>query len=239
MWLKLHALNASQLIAVSHFLRQELKSDSNIIVIHDPLPFVHAHGGGSFESCKEKRSILYVAQIIRGKGQDHGLRAFSLIASRHPEWRIRFVGGDMGLEKNQQFKNELLMLANSLNLEDQVQWIDFTANVKSEYLASAFVINFSESESFSLTCLEALAFGRTVVATRCGGPEEIISDGDSGFLVPKGDIYAMANAMEVLMENSRQREQFARNGFEDVTRRFGFQETTGKLERVYSEAIGL
>ena len=89
----------------------------------------------------------------------------------------------MGLEKNKKFKAELIELSKSLGVNHQVDWMDFTDQMREEYLKACFVINFSESESFSLTCLEALYFGRPVIATRCGGPEEIIDEKESGFLV--------------------------------------------------------
>jgi glycosyltransferase involved in cell wall biosynthesis len=56
-------------------------------------------------------------------------------------------------------------------------------------------------ESFGLTIVEAMVRGVPVVATRCGGPEELIADGETGFLVPVGDTEAMADRIAVLLEN--------------------------------------
>ena len=77
----------------------------------------------------------------------------------------------------------------------QVEWHAFAEKISEEYLDAAIVLNFSESESFSLTCLEAMFYGRPVIATRSGGPSEIIDHNESGILVDVKDVDAMANAM--------------------------------------------
>ena len=56
----------------------------------------------------------------------------------------------------------------------------------------------SREEGFSLAVAEAMAAGVPVVATRCGGPEELICDGVSGLLVPREDPAALAMAVGAL-----------------------------------------
>jgi glycosyltransferase involved in cell wall biosynthesis len=69
------------------------------------------------------------------------------------------------------------------------------------YDASDVLLVTSNRESFGLTIVEAMARGVPVVATRCGGPEELISDGETGFLVDIGDTEAMADRVAVLLDN--------------------------------------
>ena len=52
------------------------------------------------------------------------------------------------------------------------------------------------TEIFGLTLLEALSVGRPVIATQCGGPKDIITDGEDGFLVPTNDADALANTIQ-------------------------------------------
>src|SRR5262245_1946823 len=66
-----------------------------------------------------------------------------------------------------------------------------------EYLQAADVGLFtSDTESFCLSILEAMCFGRPSVSTRVGGIPEVVEDGVSGVLVPAGDARALANALE-------------------------------------------
>lgn len=70
--------------------------------------------------------------------------------------------------------------------------------------ADAFALP-SEEEGLGIVVLEAMACGAPVVATRCGGPEGIITDGVDGFLVPRGDARAMADRLAVLLEQEATR----------------------------------
>jgi len=56
-------------------------------------------------------------------------------------------------------------------------------------------------ESFSLVCREALACGAPVIATRCGGPEEVIRHGENGMLVDMDDAPGLANSMRRCVED--------------------------------------
>jgi glycosyltransferase involved in cell wall biosynthesis len=62
-------------------------------------------------------------------------------------------------------------------------------------------LTLSHSESFSFTCQEASAQGVAVIATRCGGPEEIVEDGVTGFLVDIDDDAAIADRMARLLSD--------------------------------------
>jgi glycosyltransferase involved in cell wall biosynthesis len=145
--------------------------------------------------------FLFVGNYIRGKGQEHALSAFQRIAGRYPAARLRFVGGDMGLEKNRRFREQLEQDAASGAGADRIEVRGEAADLSGDYRDAFAALNFSESESFSITCFDASAAGLPLVATRCGGPEEIIEDGKSGFLVPVGDIAAMAERMAWLLDH--------------------------------------
>ena len=150
---------------------------------------------------------------------------------------MRFVGGDMGLQKNKDFKQYLIAHAISLGLGAQVEWHAFAEKISQEYLNAAIVLNFSESESFSLTCLEALFYGRPVIATRSGGPSEIIDHNESGILVDVKDVTAMAKAIDDLISSPEKRELMSRTAYERVRKKFSHENTVQKLGEVYKAAI--
>lgn len=70
------------------------------------------------------------------------------------------------------------------------------------YRNAKFLVLSSDEEGFGLVLIEAMASGIPVVSTACGGPEDIVSDGEDGFLVPTGDADALAEAMERLVGDS-------------------------------------
>ena len=231
-WCGLHHRYAHKTIAVSEAVRSELTITKDVVVIGNELPTdaVNPSSNGS-------NTVLYPANYIQGKGHEYALQSWAMIANKHPGWKLRFVGGDMGLSKNKEYKRSLVKLAKQLNVEGSVEWREFSEKISEEYLAASFVLNFSESESFSMTCLEAMYYGRPVIATRSGGPAEIIDQNESGILVEVHDTSAMANAIDYLINNPEKREQMAKLAYERVREKFSFENTVGKLRHVYSEAL--
>lgn len=142
--------------------------------------------------------LLYLANYIRGKGQERALQAFARMAADVPGARLVFAGGDMGLEKNRAFRAELEQTAVTLGVAGRVQFLGAQPDPLPLYQQADIVLNFSSAESFSHTCAEAGLLGRPVIATRCGGPEELVEDGRTGLLVAIGDVPAMAAAMRRL-----------------------------------------
>jgi glycosyltransferase involved in cell wall biosynthesis len=90
----------------------------------------------------------------------------------------------------------------------------------------------SVQESFGLTAVEALAVGTPVVATRCGGPSEIVRDGVDGRLVPVGDELSMAEAIEDLLLNPAAARALAASGRERVEKEFTAEAYVRNMEEV-------
>lgn len=232
-WLNFHLRYGQRVVCVSEHLRSQLPYHSKIEMIYNELPLEENYP----PSLESTHRMLYLSNIIRGKGQEFAVEAFSKIAKQYPDWKLRFVGGDMGLRKNKDFKRELIETCEQKGITNQVEWHDFTNDVEREYKTAAVTLNFSESESFSLTCLEAQFFGCSVIATRSGGPAEIINHEETGFLVPLGDINAMVVAMDSLMANEEKRKNFAANGRRMVREKFSLQNTSYRLKELYNEVL--
>lgn len=231
-WCGLHDRFASSVIAVSEAVLKELPIRNNVVVIGNELPAENV----SFTPSASKY-ILYPANYIRGKGQEYALESFAIIHKKHPEWKLKFVGGDMGLQKNKEFKRDLIKQANRLQLEKQVEWHDFSGKISDEYLSASFVLNFSASESFSMTCLEGMYYGRPVIATKSGGPAEIIDQNQSGILVELEDVTGMANAIDYLISHPQKRDVMAQRAFKSVREKFSYENTIGKLRKIYRNAL--
>lgn len=99
------------------------------------------------------------------------------------------------------------------------------------YSMSKVWIMTSRSEGFSLPILEAMACGCAVVATDCGGPRDIIKDGENGFLVKVGDIDRIVDRVKTLLGDEVLRQQFVRRSDETV-RHYSWETSVDKLERV-------
>jgi glycosyltransferase involved in cell wall biosynthesis len=133
--------------------------------------------------------LLTVAWLKPLKGIDVLLRAFAAAFARRPEVMLE-IGGDGGE------RAALEALARELAIAEQVRFLGALspAEVRDAlHRAHHFVLP-SLTESFGLVLAEAMATGLPVIATRCGGPEEVIEQG-TGRLVPPGNVTALAEAL--------------------------------------------
>jgi len=143
----------------------------------------------------------------------------------------------MGITKNKEFQRYLRDLAQKLEIEDQIEWGGFTKVVRQEYLQASVVLNFSVSESFSLTVQEAMYYGCPVIATASGGPSEIIDHEKTGLLVDVNDIAAMTSAMALMIIDKIFRERVGRAAFASAREKFKYENTSGKVAEVYFHAL--
>jgi len=105
-------------------------------------------------------------------------------------------------------------------VHDYIEFRGFENDPSVLFNNAGMFLNFSTSESFSMTCLEALSYGVPVIATRSGGPEEILDNGKCGLLVNNGDIAAMADAIKLLASNPEARARLSQAGIERVLTAF-------------------
>lgn len=89
----------------------------------------------------------------------------------------------------------------------------------------------SRSEGFGMPILEAMACGCAVVATDCGGPRDIINDGENGFLVQVGNVKQIVSKVKLLLDGAELRRQFTRNS-KDTVSKFSWENSVDKLEKV-------
>lgn len=236
-WETCHQKFANKVIAVSRVVKSKLKI-AVAEVVYEGLPEMDSsHVEPVCKEPTQTYTLLYLSNYIEGKGHSFALQSFKRLAESHPNWKLRFVGGDMGTRKNREYKEFLMKQAIHMKIQDQVEWIGFAEDVEHEYTLADIVLNFSNSESFSLTCLEAMAAGRAVISTDSGGPAEIIENNVSGILVPVGDVVSMTGAMEKLMDNPKIRTTIGINAFYHIRRKFNFDDTIGKLRTIYFNTL--
>jgi len=139
-----------------------------------------------------KPSFLALASLNQNKRIDVLLEAFALYRQSEDCWNLE-IGGDGPL------RQELKEQATRLHLEESVRFLGLLTREQvreAMWRASAFVVS-SRVETFGCVVTEALATGLPVIATRCGGPESILTP-DDGLLVEPDDHLALANALATI-----------------------------------------
>ena len=221
LWLKSMQWATSTTLAVSKVVIRQLPVSLEPHLIYFPVGRGIEKAGYIQPVKGDGCRFLYLANYIRGKGQEQALEAFAIVLAQVPTATLKFVGGDMGLDKNQQFRTWLKTRAIALGVDHSVVFSGPTSNVVDEMRGADVVLNFSRAESYSQTCVEAGHLGRPVVATRCGGPEEVIVDGETGYLVALDDIDASSIAMAHLAVNPALRLEMGRKANEFTGSNFG------------------
>ncbi|MFK0266496.1 glycosyltransferase family 4 protein [Streptomyces angustmyceticus] len=172
--------------------------------------------------------IAAAGRLVRGKRFDLLIEAFSAVAAKHPEWRLRIHGG--GAERAQ-----LQELIDGLGLGERAELTGPRSPIEAEFAKASIVASASDAESFGMTLVEAMRCGVPVVSTDCPlGPAEIIHDGTDGLLVPRGDGQALSGALLRLIEDPQCRHTMARAALES-SHRYDPEPIAGRYEALFGE----
>jgi N-acetyl-alpha-D-glucosaminyl L-malate synthase BshA len=128
-------------------------------------------------------------------------------------------------------------LAKDHGVADDVLFVGQVPNI-ADYLSVADLLLLpSETESFGLAALEAMACETPVIATRAGGLPEVVRDGETGYLVEVGDTRTMAErAVEILSDEKKRREMGAR-GRAWAVERFNTEIVIPQYEKLYERVV--
>jgi teichuronic acid biosynthesis glycosyltransferase TuaC len=185
---------------------------------------------------KNPNQILYVGLMRHVKGIDVLLHALSRLVKQQPELKLILVGGGVYRDYQTQV-SALHRLAQELGIAKNVEFAGIkTPDEVARYMReSALLVLPSRKETFGAVLIEALACGTPIVATKCGGPEDIVNE-RVGRLVEKEDAGALANAIaDVITE----RQNFDPNELRDyVLNNFAWQQIARQTFDLYSKAIG-
>jgi glycosyltransferase involved in cell wall biosynthesis len=177
-------------------------------------------------------------RLQRWKGQDVFVEAAAEVARRVPQARLAIVGGSVfGLEP--EFLEGLRRRAAELGLGDRLIFTGFRKDVARLMAACDVVCHTTRvAEPFGMVVIEAMALGRPVIATRGGGPSEIIDPDVSGVLVPPEDPRALAAAMAALAEDAGRRQAIGARGAARVRESFTIDRMASELVAHLDALVG-
>ncbi len=197
-------------IAVSEAVRHSLVSfgidKSRVYVVHSGADLARFREAKGAPISKEIKDILQNAGVREDsfvlisscalapmKDVPTLLRAISLVSERIPTTDFRLIIAGTGEQHD-----EFVTLCTTLGLSEKVYFAGFVEDVPGLLARGNMFVLSTLSEGIGSSILEAIAAGLPVVATDVDGVPEIITDGKNGYLVPPGDIEALANAISIL-----------------------------------------
>ena len=128
-------------------------------------------------------------------------------------------------------------LVKELNLEKEVYFLGEQDHLEPLFFCADLFLLPSEQESFGLTALEAMACGVPVVGAETGGLPEVIAHGETGFLLPIGEVKGMADHAAGLLSDAEQHERFRERARERASRQFNSAAIIPQYEAFYTEIL--
>lgn len=187
--------NYDRIVTLTHEDRALNWSERDrVSVIPNPLTF----NGTSVSSLTDQKIVAF-GRLTAQKNFSSLIRAFRIVAERHPDWQLEIYGdGD---------EHSLLQtLITEQRLDKHVHLHGSTPHVQEKMLGASIFVLSSRFEGLPLVLLEAMSCGLPVVSYACPcGPSDIITDGEDGFLVPVGDERMLAEQICYLIEHPDRR----------------------------------
>jgi glycosyltransferase involved in cell wall biosynthesis len=182
----------------------------------------------------EKVEILFLSNLIESKGVFVLLEACNILNQKGLQFHCTYVGG-VGDVNAQQFQEKV----NKLALTEIVIYAGKKyGKEKEEVFSKADIFafpTFYHNECFPLVLLEAMQHSLPTTSTFEGGIRSIIDDGKTGFLVPQKDAKALAEKLELLMNNPELRKKMGEAGRAKYEQEFTLKEFEKRLKEILTK----
>jgi glycosyltransferase involved in cell wall biosynthesis len=241
---------AARIIAVSQAVASQLRSDrialdENISVVLngiDVAKFKHArekfdrrHFLQSWKLPEESLMVGIVGELTPLKGQEEFLRAAARILEQQADTYFVIAGIDHSPSNKNRTVLERLIL--ELNLSNRVRLVGWLEDLNQLYCALDVFVSASHTESFGLAIAEAMASCTAVVATETAGAREVVRDGETGILVPIGEVESLTKGVLKLLADKALRIQLANNAQKAVSEQFSVERMIAETEEIYRTVL--
>lgn len=250
------ARRSSGIIAISDIQKQEL-SDTYKICPADkieviPLGFDLDHFNQDVEAKRNSFRMRYgikenevaigiVGRIVPVKNHQLFVDAVAKMRSE-AVYPLRFIvvgDGDMRVDMEQGFRKAGIEYAYFPDSPSPAQAIctSWLTAMDEVFAGLDIVALTSHNEGTPVSLIEAQASGRPVVSTNVGGVADIVANGQTGYVVPPGDVAAFAAALLRLADDKLMRRAFGNSGKLAVMKRFSYQRLVRDMDQYYRSLL--
>lgn len=165
---------------------------------------------------KPKPIVAMAARFQMQKDHETLVRAFECVAA--PDARLMLIGGGPGVQQTRQ-------LVSSLGMEQRVEFLGDRLDVPELLTTVQVFVLLSHYEGLPISILEAMRAGLPVIATRVGGVPEEVDHGHTGYLVSRGNVHEVREALDLLCGDPALRQRLGHFG----RRKFLAEFTVGRM----------
>ncbi|MBV6624755.1 MAG: glycosyltransferase family 4 protein [Rivularia sp. (in: Bacteria)] len=227
LWLRWrHAFDA--VVALSHAMKANLEAEgiTPVKVVHNGV-----RKRPQRPLLNKPPTVAFAGRLVSEKGIDVLLKAFARVKQQVPLAELVIAG--QGIEFN-----NLQLLAGELKVNTSVKWLGHISREELEQhfdLAWVQVVPSLWAEPFGNVTTEAMMRGTAVIASATGAQPEIVSNNNTGFLVPPGDVDALADALLKLLSNRELAEVMGKAGRKRAMEEFSEEQRTQSFLDIYQE----
>jgi glycosyltransferase involved in cell wall biosynthesis len=178
------------------------------------------------------RLVVGAGRLHEQKRFDVLLEAFALARKRVPAARLAVVGTGS-------LRAALEATADSLGVADGTVFAGFRPDYAAVVAAADVFAMSSDDEGLPYAALEAMAAGRAVVATRVGAMEDLVEEGKTGLLVPRGNPEALGEALAALLGDDARRRAMGEAGRARAREKFPLAKCVADAEALLRRATGI
>lgn len=179
---------------------------------------------------KKLNSILYVGQLVKGKGVDLLIKA---LANVKQDYYLKIVG-----EGNA--RNKLADLITNNNLEHKIElcgWVNRTQLVNYYRECLFTVVPSRWPEPFGMVGLEAMSFGRAIAGFDAGGISDWLIQNQNGLITKAGDYISLARIIDKMLKNHEKTIKMGLRGPELMSSKFSFSKSIDQLESTFYKLV--
>jgi glycogen(starch) synthase len=200
----------------------------------DPASALRADGTRfrqQYELASDTPIVSFVGHKTVGKGALHLLDACEVLLAERPSLTFALVGAltkDF-TQRYQSLPDDIRRRVLNLSLSEQE---------KHDLLAASSVLALpSQEDSFGIVLLEAWLHGKPVIGARAGGIPDVIDEGQTGLLVPYGDVSALSKAISWLLDHPGEADQMGSRGREITLQRWTWDTVYKRVRSVYKQIL--
>ena len=186
------------------------------------------------ESDARSLKVIFTARMVKEKGTLILIEAAKSLRKKY-EGQVEFwLCGGLSKNPNAITEEELRARCDG----HYIQWLGFRTDVK-ELLQQAHIVVFPSyyREGVPKSLIEATAIGRPIITTNSIGCKDTVEDGYNGFLVPIKDSKAVADKLEILLNDEALRKEMGKNSRKIAERDFSLANVIQKHLQIYQEVI--
>ena len=215
---------ATKVVVLAHAIKDIMTEIYNINadVLYNPI-----EEQAQRKKCDTEKSIFFAAYLTQNKGYDTLLKAFSDVATKHPDWKLILAGSG-------ETENAKKMIS-SLGIGDNVEmhaWLN-KEQMTEIYKTTGIYCIASKQEGFPMSFLEAASYGIPIVTTPVGGIVDVIENKTNCMIFGFDDAKELSEQINLLIESPEMRDNISKKLISLTKEKFSVEAVCRKIDNLY------